>query len=148
MNVQVDNLWFVLFSPSVCKRLKSGFFSCFLSQERVAEFAKLNPSTLLKETQRTAGHVKLTEWHETLIVEKQRLLSLEVALKDERNNLKREEDANKGNERDVRRYEERQGVEKEVRLNYIYLKGVSLLITFRWTTDQDSQSPNPLLEIF
>ncbi|RKO90906.1 P-loop containing nucleoside triphosphate hydrolase protein, partial [Blyttiomyces helicus] len=49
LNIHVDNL---------CS---------FLPQDRVAEFAGMNPYDLLKETQRAAGDANLTDWHEELI---------------------------------------------------------------------------------
>ncbi|ORX40221.1 putative nucleus protein [Kockovaella imperatae] len=38
----------------------------FLPQDKVAEFAKMAPVTVLKETMRAAGDPRLTKWHETL----------------------------------------------------------------------------------
>ena len=40
--------------------------SSFLPQDKVAEFAKMAPVTVLKETMRAAGDPRLTRWHETL----------------------------------------------------------------------------------
>jgi chromosome segregation ATPase len=42
-------------------------FSAFLPQDKVGEFAKMSSQELLKETQKAAGHPKMTEWHQTLI---------------------------------------------------------------------------------
>jgi hypothetical protein len=44
-----------------------GNLCSFLPQDRVNEFAKLKPEELLVETQKVAGHEKLTTWHEHLI---------------------------------------------------------------------------------
>jgi structural maintenance of chromosomes protein 5 len=44
-----------------------GNLCSFLPQDRVNEFAKLKPEELLVETQKVAGHEKLTSWHEQLI---------------------------------------------------------------------------------
>ncbi|KAI0722553.1 P-loop containing nucleoside triphosphate hydrolase protein, partial [Earliella scabrosa] len=49
LNVQVSNL------------------CTFLPQDRVAEFARMTPQQLLRETQRAAGNENLTAWHDTLI---------------------------------------------------------------------------------
>ncbi|TBU28691.1 P-loop containing nucleoside triphosphate hydrolase protein, partial [Dichomitus squalens] len=49
LNVQVNNL------------------CAFLPQDRVAEFARMTPQQLLRETQRAAGNPNLTAWHDTLI---------------------------------------------------------------------------------
>jgi len=50
--------------------------STFLPQDRVAEFARMTPQTLLKETQRAAGNENLTTWHEALIKSGQELKEL------------------------------------------------------------------------
>ena len=42
-------------------------YSSFLPQDKVAEFAKMNPQELLKATQEAAGHEKLLAWHQDLI---------------------------------------------------------------------------------
>ena len=42
-------------------------YSSFLPQDKVAEFAKMNPQELLKATQEAAGHEKLLVWHQDLI---------------------------------------------------------------------------------
>ena len=52
--------------------------STFLPQDRVAEFARMTPQNLLKETQRAAGNENLTTWHEALIKSGQELKELEV----------------------------------------------------------------------
>ena len=41
--------------------------SSFLPQDKVAEFAKMAPITVLRETMRAAGDPRLSKWHETLI---------------------------------------------------------------------------------
>lgn len=41
--------------------------SSFLPQDRVADFAKMNPITVLKQTILAAGDSRLTGWHEDLI---------------------------------------------------------------------------------
>jgi len=40
--------------------------SSFLPQDKVAEFAKMAPVTVLKETMRAAGDPRLSRWHEEL----------------------------------------------------------------------------------
>jgi structural maintenance of chromosomes protein 5 len=42
-------------------------FSSFLPQDKVSEFAQMTPQQLLRETQRAAGDINLTTWHDTLI---------------------------------------------------------------------------------
>lgn len=41
--------------------------SSFLPQDKVSDFAKMNPITVLKETMRAAGNPQLTQWHTELI---------------------------------------------------------------------------------
>ena len=43
------------------------FLSSFLPQDKVAEFARMSPQQLLRETQRAAGNANLTSWHDTLV---------------------------------------------------------------------------------
>ena len=43
------------------------YISSFLPQDKVAEFAKMAPITVLKETMRAAGDPRLSKWHESLI---------------------------------------------------------------------------------
>jgi hypothetical protein len=63
--------------------------SCFLAQDRVAEFAKMTPPLTLKETMRAAGDPRLTEWHQKLVTkgaEKKSLdekLSTDIAKRDQ-----------------------------------------------------------------
>lgn len=41
--------------------------SSFLPQDKVSDFAKMNPVTVLKETMRAAGDPRLSQWHEELV---------------------------------------------------------------------------------
>ena len=41
--------------------------SSFLPQDKVAEFARMSPQELLRETQHAAGNSSLASWHESLI---------------------------------------------------------------------------------
>ncbi|EAL21538.1 hypothetical protein CNBD0060 [Cryptococcus deneoformans B-3501A] len=50
----------------------------FLPQDKVAEFAKMAPVTVLKETMRAAGDPRLTKWHEKLIDKGKRMKELEI----------------------------------------------------------------------
>lgn len=52
--------------------------SSFLPQDKVAEFAKMAPVTVLKETMRAAGDPRLTKWHEKLIDKGKRMKELEI----------------------------------------------------------------------
>ncbi|CAL1699970.1 unnamed protein product [Somion occarium] len=98
LNVQVSNL---------CS---------FLPQDKVAEFARMSPQQLLRETQRAAGNENLTAWHDTLITAGKELKHLETTLTADREQLKTLQERNANLERDVKRYEERRAIEKEIEL--------------------------------
>ncbi|KAH8096592.1 hypothetical protein BXZ70DRAFT_945257 [Cristinia sonorae] len=98
LNVQVSNL---------CS---------FLPQDRVAEFARMSPQQLLKETQRAAGDENLTAWHETLITAGRDLQTLQGTLEEDNKQLQNLEDRNLNLERDVKRYKERRAVEENIEL--------------------------------
>lgn len=95
--------------------------STFLPQDRVSSFAQLSAPDLLKETQKAAGDSRLSGWHETLIVERRNQADLQKSLAENEDELKRREDKQAENERDVRLYEARQKLEFELAV-------VSLLI--------------------
>ncbi|WVQ72935.1 hypothetical protein IAR50_002497 [Cryptococcus sp. DSM 104548] len=52
----------------------------FLPQDKVAEFAKMDAVTVLKETMRAAGDPRLTKWHEKLIEKGTKASALEKDL--------------------------------------------------------------------
>ena len=54
--------------------------STFLPQDRVAEFARMTPQQLLRETQRCAGNENLTSWHDTLIQSGKDLKTLQAVI--------------------------------------------------------------------
>ncbi|KAI0329648.1 P-loop containing nucleoside triphosphate hydrolase protein [Cubamyces sp. BRFM 1775] len=88
----------------------------FLPQDRVAEFARMTPQQLLRETQRAAGNENLTSWHDTLISAGKELRQVQELVNSDREQLKTMEDRNANLERDVRRYEERRALEKKIEL--------------------------------
>ncbi|KAL7282760.1 hypothetical protein ACG7TL_004235 [Trametes sanguinea] len=98
LNVQVSNL------------------CTFLPQDRVAEFARMTPQQLLRETQRAAGNENLTSWHDTLISAGKELKQVQERINADREQLKTMEERNANLERDVRRYEERRALEKKIEL--------------------------------
>ncbi|TCD64231.1 Structural maintenance of chromosomes protein 5 [Steccherinum ochraceum] len=98
LNVQVSNL------------------CTFLPQDRVAEFARMTPQQLLKETQRAAGNENLSAWHNTLVVAGKDLKKLQEGVIADRKNLATAEERNAGLEREVKRYEERKAIEKRIAL--------------------------------
>lgn len=87
---------------------------CFLPQDKVAEFARMDAPTLLHETEKAAGDSQLYFWHEKL-----NKLGKEVrVLSDELDKEKKDRDHEQGRNdtlsRDVERYEERRRLEDEV----------------------------------
>ncbi|PSR78324.1 hypothetical protein PHLCEN_2v7446 [Hermanssonia centrifuga] len=101
LNVQVSNL---------CS---------FLPQDKVAEFARMTPQQLLKETQRAAGNENLTSWHETLISAGAELKTMQNTADEDRKTLQTMEERNANLEREVKRFEERQ--EKEAKIEFLEL---------------------------
>ncbi|KAI0677714.1 P-loop containing nucleoside triphosphate hydrolase protein [Trametes maxima] len=93
-----------------------GNLCAFLPQDRVAEFARMTPQQLLKETQRAAGNENLTSWHETLISSGKELRQVQELVNADRDQLKTMEERNANLERDVRRYEERRAIEQQIEL--------------------------------
>ncbi|KAH9854875.1 P-loop containing nucleoside triphosphate hydrolase protein [Lenzites betulinus] len=93
-----------------------GNLCTFLPQDRVAEFARMTPQQLLKETQRAAGNEHLTAWHDTLISSGKELRREQELVDADRDQLQTMEERNANLERDVRRYEERRALEKQIEL--------------------------------
>ncbi|KAI9101964.1 hypothetical protein DFS34DRAFT_612195 [Phlyctochytrium arcticum] len=92
MNVQVNNL---------CS---------FLPQEKVSEFAQMNPPELLRETERAAGSAKLSKWHDELVELRNEEKDANSAVESLRRNVENLEQRNAVVERDVARYREREAV--------------------------------------
>lgn len=91
--------------------IEIGNLCCFLPQDKVADFAKMDPAELLRETQKAAGHPDMSTWHDELITfgKEQRELSGKIAARDEEaQNL---EERVEVLSRDVRRAEERRRIE-------------------------------------
>ncbi|CDO77206.1 hypothetical protein BN946_scf184747.g19 [Trametes cinnabarina] len=93
-----------------------GNLCTFLPQDRVAEFARMSPQELLRETQRAAGNENLTSWHDTLISAGQELKQVQERANSDREQLKTMVERNANLERDVRRYEERRALENKIEL--------------------------------
>ncbi|CAE6474982.1 unnamed protein product [Rhizoctonia solani] len=105
LNVQVTNL------------------CAFLPQDKVSEFANMNPQKLLQETQRAAGHPNLTQWHESLIENSKELKTAREILDSDKRELQHLESQNAAQEGQVERYKQRRKLEREVEL-------LSLLLPF------------------
>lgn len=89
---------------------------CFLPQDKVAEFARMDPPRLLVETELAAGESNLNTWHAALTELGAEFREIKEKLEteqDEQNNL---EQRNEVLNRDVERYEQRQRLEEEIAL--------------------------------
>ncbi|KAL2911490.1 Structural maintenance of chromosomes protein 5 [Polyrhizophydium stewartii] len=109
LNIQVDNLWFVLTS-----RLER--WSQFLPQDRVAGFAQMSASELLRETERAVGGREMVEWHEFLIEQREKEVGVQNSLKDTRSKLDVLRKRNQALEADVQRVKERDQIKGQIRL--------------------------------
>ncbi|KAI0690848.1 hypothetical protein BC835DRAFT_1407403 [Cytidiella melzeri] len=86
----------------------------FLPQDKVAEFAAMTRPQLLRETQRAAGNANLTNWHDTLIESGKELKVMQEKLEGDQARLQNDQQRNVNLERDVKLYEERQQIEREI----------------------------------
>ncbi|KAI8823741.1 uncharacterized protein EV422DRAFT_368077 [Fimicolochytrium jonesii] len=96
MHVQVDNL---------CS---------FLPQEKVSEFAQMNPPELLRETERSAGNAKLSEWHAELVSMRNEEKKLEASAATTRAEFENLERRHALMQRDVERFREREEVLRNI----------------------------------
>lgn len=94
--------------------IEVGNLCAFLPQDRVADFACMTPPRLLQETQHAAGHAKLSEWHAYLITQGHQLTKIKARVERDVQEHDHLEERNHVLERDVRRYEERVELEKQV----------------------------------
>ncbi|KAN0060807.1 Structural maintenance of chromosomes protein 5 [Thecaphora frezii] len=86
----------------------------FLPQDKVAAFARMSPQEVLVETEKMAGDPRLFKWHSKLEELGRALAIKEAALEHDvkqRDNL---QERNEALERDVRRFEEREKMEKNI----------------------------------
>lgn len=86
----------------------------FLPQDRVVEFAQMSPARLLQETQRVAGDPQLFQWHKQLIEEGHVLAGIQMRLEQTQTEHNHMLERITALERDVRRYRERQELERTV----------------------------------
>ncbi|KAF1962850.1 P-loop containing nucleoside triphosphate hydrolase protein [Byssothecium circinans] len=80
----------------------------FLPQDRVVEFAKLEPVDLLRETQRAAAPEHMVEWHNELKELRKSEKTLEVEQQNEDAHLKGLQNKQNATRADVERHNERQ----------------------------------------
>ncbi|RPB14744.1 P-loop containing nucleoside triphosphate hydrolase protein [Morchella conica CCBAS932] len=88
----------------------------FLPQDRVVEFAGLNPIDLMRETQRAAAPPKVLENHENLKKLGKRLKEISNDFESDRATLKSMEDRQAALQQDVERLRERQEVMQKIEL--------------------------------
>lgn len=80
----------------------------FLPQDRVVEFARLDPVSLLRETLRAAAPLRMVEWHDQLKELRSEEKSLEVKIQNEGNHLKALQAKQNATREDVERFNQRQ----------------------------------------
>jgi chromosome segregation ATPase len=98
LNIQVENL---------CQ---------FLPQDKVASFAAMNSTTLLRETERAVGGQEMVDMHDQLVELKKEETSLSQQLEQRNQVLEGLRKANQALERDVLRFKEREKCLEEVKL--------------------------------
>lgn len=89
----------------------------FLPQDRVAEFAALDPINLLRETQRAAAKPSVLKWHEALIKTGKEQKALKAQHEADLSILANLENRQRALEPDVARLRERQDILREIELH-------------------------------
>jgi len=89
----------------------------FLPQDRVAEFAALDPVNLLRETQRAAAKPEVLEWHEALQEIGKEQKALKVQHDADTSTLVNLESRQRALEPDVARLRERRDVLREIEMH-------------------------------
>lgn len=89
---------------------------CFLPQDKVADFARMDPARLLLETERAAGDPNLAVWHQKLSELGQAHREVYTSMEEEQAEQSNLEQRNEVLSRDVERYEHRRLLEKEIAL--------------------------------
>jgi len=89
---------------------------CFLPQDKVADFARMTPSQLLKEVQKAAGEEGLIDEHTKLTELGSEEGKISVRLTEARDGLAHLQQQQEVLERDVQRFKERQDIERKVKL--------------------------------
>ena len=98
LSIQVDNL---------CQ---------FLPQEKVSEFARMDPVFLLHETQRAVGKPEMLKWHDSLKSLRKEQKKLQSDTKVNKELLDRAEKRQELAAADVQRMQEREKIQKKVKL--------------------------------
>ncbi|GAA6011423.1 hypothetical protein JCM11491_002778 [Sporobolomyces phaffii] len=86
----------------------------FLPQDRVAAFAAMSPTEMLVETQKAAGDVNLSSWHQLLINEfkaqKEKQINVDTYTKKLNRSTSKQAEA----EKEVQQFEQRKGFEQDL----------------------------------
>lgn len=82
----------------------------FLPQDRVVEFAKMEPEDRLRETQRAAAPKHMVEWHDQLKVLRAEEKALSTKQSNERRHLEELERRQNADRSDVEHYQRREGL--------------------------------------
>ncbi|EPQ58883.1 P-loop containing nucleoside triphosphate hydrolase protein [Gloeophyllum trabeum ATCC 11539] len=91
-----------------------GNLCSFLPQDKVAEFARMSPQELLRQTEKAAGNENLSAWHDTLISSGKEASQLKEMLAGEKAQLQTMEERNDMLKKDVERYNERKKIEQRI----------------------------------
>lgn len=93
-----------------------GNLCCFLPQDRVADFARMSPPELLRETQKAAGSSKMLTWHDELIELGRKAAAARRTMQTEQEECSSLENRNEQMERDVRQAERRHELELQLKV--------------------------------
>lgn len=108
----------------------------------------MGPIELLHETQRVAGHPKLSQWHEDLIEIGRNKAQLDAKRAEYEDNKKNLDSQMQSMQRDVQRFQERERIENQVRERVASRRRDPRLIP-RWgLTDQDSGTGGPVRSLW
>ncbi|GAA5914217.1 hypothetical protein JCM6882_004753 [Rhodosporidiobolus microsporus] len=103
-------------------QVQVGNLCTFLPQDRVASFAMMSASELLKETQKAAGHAQLSQWHEILIKEYKTSKEAQGEVDRLAEKLKRMQTKQAETEKEVRAFEQRERLEQDLAVVDILVK--------------------------
>ncbi|GAA5973475.1 hypothetical protein JCM21900_003338, partial [Sporobolomyces salmonicolor] len=95
-------------------QVQIGNLCTFLPQDRVASFAMMSPSELLRETEKAAGDVNLSHWHKVLIDEYKTCKDAQGNVDRLAESLKRKELKQSEAEKEVKQFEQRRQYERDL----------------------------------
>ncbi|BGO98380.1 hypothetical protein RTG_00828 [Rhodotorula toruloides ATCC 204091] len=95
-------------------QVQVGNLCTFLPQDRVASFAMMTASGLLRETERAAGHEQLSTWHDVLIQEYKTCKVAQEEVDRVSESLKRKQTKQAETEKEVHAFQQRERLEQEL----------------------------------